>query len=133
MPWYPIADHGREFSDLKVHPLFVSGRVTKQIFVQPHFRSSVGRVEAAIDTHLPEEIEMLRPLRIDKDRQPRIEKKSLTRVYQRRRSLIDEIGFQINQSADLQLKVNLRVSNRERLIELIQEFRGRAYWRSGKH
>ena len=76
---------------------------------------------------------MFRPLRIDKDRQPRIEKKSLTRVYQRRRSLIDEIGFQINESADLQLKVNLRVSNRERLIELIQEFRGRAYWRSSKH
>ena len=65
-------------------------------------------IEAAVDAHLAEEIKVLRPLHVEKERQSRIEKKPVAGIDERGRPLIDIIHFKIDQSAELQLKLILR-------------------------
>src|SRR5581483_3728575 len=99
MPRHPIADHGREFSDLEIDPRIIEWRVAKKIFVGASFRPFIGGIETAIDPRLHEEINVTRPLRVEEDRQSRIEEPLIAREDQSRRRLIEVIRFKIDKSA----------------------------------
>ena len=94
----------------------IQRRVTEEIFVHPDFGALIGRIEATIHAQLSEKVKMSRPLRVEEQRQSRINKKSLSVINESRRTLIDEVTFEINQTAYLQLELILRIPDRQRSL-----------------
>ena len=77
----------------------VQRRVTKKIFVEPNLRALIGWIKAAIDAQLPKKVPMTCPLRVEKERKPRIKQETVVRIDQRRRALVDKVTFEIDQAA----------------------------------
>ena len=105
MPRHPVADDGGELSDLEIDARIIQRRVAQKIFVERARPRLHRRIEAAIDAGLAEEIKMLRPLASRK-----IDNRGLKRITiggedEGGRGLIDEIGFEIEKAAQLQLKI----------------------------
>src|SRR2546428_153282 len=95
-------------------------RVANEIFVHSDLRTVIARIEVPVDAQLAEEIKMACPLRIEEQRKPRIEKKAVVRLDQARRALVDEITFEVNQAAELQLKLLLGTADGEHVVHSIQ-------------
>ena len=78
--------------------------VAEKIFVQPHLGAVIARIEAAIHARLREDIDLRPNLRIEEQGQPRIQKKVVVGKDEAGSGLIDEIGLEIDESAQLQMK-----------------------------
>src|SRR5437588_1234048 len=87
----PVADHGCEFSGLKSDAWMIERRVAQEIFIEPHLGTLIGRIETAIHSKLSEKVPVACPLGVEKKRDPRIEEKTIVRLDEPRRALIDEV------------------------------------------
>ncbi|PYL08667.1 MAG: hypothetical protein DME34_04105, partial [Verrucomicrobia bacterium] len=67
------------------------------------------------------EIKMTCPLGIEEDRQSRVKQKLVIAQDQPRRALVDEITFQIEKTAQLQLKMVSRIADGQRVVDLIEQ------------
>src|SRR3954468_17589710 len=95
----PIADDGRKLADLECKTAVLPWGDSKRIFVQPNVGAVVGRIEAAIEPRLREEIHLRTRLRVQKQRETRIEQIVDFRVDEARRGLLEIIKFQIDCAA----------------------------------
>src|SRR5581483_6690873 len=72
-----------------------------------------------------EEINVTRPLRVEEDRQSRIEEPLIAREDQSRRRLIEVIRFKIDKSAQLHLQLQFRIAKQERVVDAVEQIRAR--------
>jgi len=80
----------------------------------------IAGIEAAIESRLREEINLRPELRVEKQRETRIEEIVDLRVDETRRRLLEVISFKINRAAQSHTKIVLKGSDRERGIEPVE-------------
>ena len=98
MPRDPIADDGRELSDLEIDAHILSEAVTDEILIQPNLGALVARIEATIGARLRKDIDMRSDLGVEKQGQTRIKENVVVGINETRSGLIDQISFEIDQT-----------------------------------
>ena len=73
MPWDPIAHHGCKLPHLQIDTAILPRRIAKRIFVEANLGAVITGVEPAVQPRLSKEIDPAPKLRIEKERQTRIE------------------------------------------------------------
>src|ERR1700726_2498123 len=99
MPLHPIANNRSKFADLEVETLIVPRRNTKRIFIEPNLGAVIARVKPAVQSRLPEKIDVRYKLRVKKDRQSRIEEIVDLAVNEAGRRLFEMISFDVEPAA----------------------------------
>ena len=115
----PVADDGGELSDLEVDVL--RGTVTEKILIQPDLGPFIARVEAPIHARLREDVNVRPDLRVEEQAQPRVEQKIATGKDEGRRGLIDEISLEIDKSAQLKMKMVMRIVQGKRVMNFFEK------------
>src|SRR5687768_1937851 len=118
MPRHPIPDNGREFSHLEIESGLIERSVAQEILVKANIavRPSAW-IEAAIETHLQQGIQVLADLRIQEKRQARIKKEFVVLENQARRTLFDIISLQVQQQAQVGANESVGGLQKERIIQ----------------
>src|SRR6516162_8842709 len=116
MPRNPIANNGRELTDLQCKTAVLPRRDSKRILIQANLGAVVGRIEPAIESRLREEIHLRTDLRVDKQRKTIIEKVVDIRVDETGRGLLEIIEFQIGCAAQSRAKIILEPGDRQRTV-----------------
>src|SRR5690348_13958224 len=109
----PVAHHRCELADLKGETAVFPRRDAKRILVQPNLSAFISGIEPAIDPSLCEEVKLRSKLRVEKQRQARIEKCIDAAVEQSGCGLLEVVDFQIQRAAQSYSKIVLKGRNRE--------------------
>src|SRR5207244_11139656 len=74
VPRHPIAHYGRKFADLQRKTPVLPWCNSSRVLIQANVGTLIGGIEPAIDSSLREEINLRAQLRVEKQRETRIEK-----------------------------------------------------------
>ena len=124
MPRNPVADYGGELPDLEVNTF--AWAVAEKIFVQPQFRATVSWVEPAVHARLSKDIELRSNLSVEEQGESWIQEKVALGKDEGGSGLIDEIGLEIDESAQLQVKAAIRIAQGKRVMDLLRNVSARA-------
>src|ERR1700730_14430668 len=117
----PIADDSGELADLQSQTAILPRRDAKRVFVEPEIGAVIARVEPAIKSRLHEEINLRPDLRVEKQRETRIEEIVDLRIDKTRRRLLEMISFKVNRAAQSRTKIVLKRRHGERGIEPVEQ------------
>src|SRR6478735_11514138 len=95
----PISDDCREFAGLQCETTVLPWGDSKRILVQANVGAVIARIEPPIQSRLREEIHLRTRLRVQKQRETRIEEIVDFRINEARRRLFEIIKFQIDSAA----------------------------------
>ena len=121
MSRHPIANYGREFSDLQIETAVLPRGEPQCVLVEPNLSAVIARVESTIEPRLSEEINLRSVLRVEKERQTGIEEIVDLAVDEARRRLLEVVNFQIESAAQTRAKIIIQCRNRQRAIKAIEE------------
>src|SRR4051794_5979012 len=96
MPRDPIADDGRELSDLEIDVHILSEAVTNEILIQPNLGALVARIEAPVGACLREDIDVRPDFCVEKQGQAGIKENVIVCINQTRSGLSDQISFEVD-------------------------------------
>ncbi len=99
MPWDPIAHHGCKLPHLQIETAIIPRRKAKRIFVETNLSAVITGVEPTIQPRLSKEINLRPKLRIEKQRQTRIEEIVDFAVDESGRWLLEMIEFKVDRAA----------------------------------
>ncbi len=99
VPVVPISYDGRELADLHVEAPVVPRCEAERVFIETHACLGGGGIKAAIDARLREDIDVRTELRIEEEREPRIEERMPIGFDQRGRGLFEVVALQVHESA----------------------------------
>src|SRR5207237_759697 len=95
----PVADYGRELTDLKSESSVLPGSKSQGVFVEAKLSSVITRIKTSIQTRLNKSIELRPDLSVEKQRQPRIEKVVYITINESGRRLLKMISLKIDRAA----------------------------------
>src|SRR5438045_6309149 len=124
MSRHPVANDGGELAGLDSEPAVFPRRDADCIFVQSDLRSMIGRIETAVDARLCENVNRRPDLRVEEQTQARIKERVTRRPDQTRRRTTESVAFEIQRAADTGPDIVVESSERERLVDAIQEILG---------
>src|SRR5437867_3798047 len=74
MPRDPVTDNGCKFSHLQIETAIIPRRNAKRVFIEAHLSAAITGVEPTVQPCLSKEINVRSELRVEKERQSRVEK-----------------------------------------------------------
>src|SRR6267143_2491449 len=119
VPRDPITNYGGELPDLEVDALHWG--IAEKIFVHANLSAVVARIETAVYARLRKNVYLRPNLSVEEQGEPRIKKKVVVSVDESGSRLLDEIGLEIDESVQLELKTVLRVVQGKRLMDLFEK------------
>src|SRR5262245_5306883 len=120
MPRDPITDYRGELARLKSKTAVFPRRNPKRVLIQTNLSAVIAGIKAAVDSGLRKEIKLRAELRIQKQREARIEKRVDVAVNETGRGLFEVINFQIERAAQSCAQIVLKRRDRERGIEPVE-------------
>src|SRR5207247_7904927 len=96
MPRDPITDNGRKLPHLQIETAIIPRRKAERIFIEANLSAVITGVEPTVEPRLSKEINLRPELRVEKEREARIEEIVDLAVDEAGCRLLEMIRFQVD-------------------------------------